>query len=301
MLRAIILVVGTGLLIYAAGLAVISLYNISRSPDSVVEETARVAPDDLVGAELPERPLPSDPNRSRENPQQRAAYERIARLYYSVFRVRFERYRQPDDQRLSYGDFNNRYVDTAARMAAVGRGDVNFDNDISDLTGLVRTVAAASLLPGTRQRLESYRNARRVQVCQNVQRTRISMEPGWNSYGTDCPNWYENLGCPTQRPVQTPYTARECSMRFPDGTQSHLQILRAYQDQFFRLLGERRVANAANAQQSRAAIRAANEQGQQDLWRAVTIVGSFLALMFFFLLIAIERHQRRLATEKGSA
>jgi hypothetical protein len=86
-------------------------------------------------------------------------------------------------------------------------------------------------------------------------------------------------------------------MRYPDGTQSHLQIFRAYQDRYFQLLTQRRAANTARAQASREGIVAGIATGKQNLWTVLTLVGGFLVLMFFFLLIAIERHQRRLASE----
>jgi hypothetical protein len=37
--------------------------------------------------------------------------------------------------------------------------------------------------------------------------------------------------------------------------------------------------------------------GHLSLVTALQIAGGFLVLMFFFLLIAIERHQRRIAAE----
>jgi TRAP-type C4-dicarboxylate transport system permease small subunit len=37
--------------------------------------------------------------------------------------------------------------------------------------------------------------------------------------------------------------------------------------------------------------------GKANLWTALTLTLGFLVLMFFFLLIAIERHQRRFARE----
>src|SRR6185436_15850260 len=52
-LRAAILIIATGLILYAAWLGVWSLYKISQSPTSVEEKVATVAPEELVDAEMP--------------------------------------------------------------------------------------------------------------------------------------------------------------------------------------------------------------------------------------------------------
>ena len=92
---------------------------------------------------------------------------------------------------------------------------------------------------------------------------------------------------------QEPYTDRQCSMQLPEGTQSHLDIFRAFQDRYFDLLTQRRSDNAREAQTQRESILEANQSGREGFWTSLLLAGSFLVLMFFFLLIAIERHQRR--------
>ena len=86
-------------------------------------------------------------------------------------------------------------------------------------------------------------------------------------------------------------------MEFPEGTQSHIQIFRAFQDRFFGLLHERRERNRRTAEADRNDILLGIVQGHLSLWDALKILGGFLLLMFFFLLIAIERHQRRMAAQ----
>jgi hypothetical protein len=299
LLRAAILIIATGLVIYAVVLAAISLYKISRSPDSVHEDVAAVSANELTSAEAPSTPQPSRPGGMRTNPAQRRAYDRILTQYYQLFRARFEPFRQSDDHALARTEFDNRFLDIQTRLAAVGRGDLNFDDDVADLQTLVNVMSEAAILPATQQRLRRYKAAQRVQSCQNVERTRPTVTLGWDSLSVSCPSWYENGGCAVARTVQTPYTARECSMRFPEGTQSHIQVFRAYQDRFFSLLSQRRTDNATHAQAARDNIIAGNLQGRLSLWTALLILLGFLVLMFFFLLIAIERHQRRLAAERS--
>jgi hypothetical protein len=84
-------------------------------------------------------------------------------------------------------------------------------------------------------------------------------------------------------------------MQFPEGTQSHAQIFRAFQDRYFSLLQERREANSSAAEKKRQDIIASISDGKLSLLTALQVLGAFLALMFFFLLIAIERHQRRIS------
>lgn len=293
LLRAMILIIATGLIVYAAVLAVVSLYKIAQSPDSVEEEVASVAPDELTNAELA-RPRTAAPSRgAATSPAHRRAYDQLLSQYHGLFRRRFEPFRQSEDQPLTRAQFNDRFFDTQARLDAIRRGDLNFESDIGDLRSLQQVMTAAADLPATRQRLQRYKSARKVQVCRNVERTRTTFAMGWNAYSTACPDWYENMGCAVRREVQTPYTARECSMRFPEGTQTHIQIFRAYQDKYFSLLTERRMANAANAETERAGIVEGITDGKLNLWTALMLVTGFFILMFFFLLIAIERHQRR--------
>lgn len=84
-------------------------------------------------------------------------------------------------------------------------------------------------------------------------------------------------------------------MKLPAGILSHTDLFGAYQDAYLSKLDEKRHANAAAAQNQREKILADNANGQARLLSALTVVGAFLALMFLFLLIALERHQRKIA------
>lgn len=301
LLRAIILVIATLLVGYALILAATSLYRIAQSPDSVKEAEAVVTPADLTAAEG----SPATAVATKEEPVydrgQRLAYDQLLTRYYQLFRTRFEPSRQKDDKQLSRAEFDDNFVGTRARLRAAAAGDLNFASDIADLQALLRTMGEAAVLPETQRKLTGYKAAKKVQVCRNVERTRTTTQRGWDRFSMTCPNWYsEPVGCAVTRQVQTPYTARECTMKFPEGTQSHTQLFRAYQDRFYRLLAERRRTNAAEAEAKRIGIVQGVAQGKLDLWRALAIAAAFLLLMFFFLLIAIERHQRRLARVEDS-
>jgi hypothetical protein len=295
-LRGFILVFATGLIIYAAGLVVVSLYKMSRSTTSVVEDVATVGGNDLVAAEGAEMRQPGDSEADRTDPRHQAFYRDFVRRYHALFRQRFEPFRQRVDRQLALDAFDDAYVGSADRLARVTSGSLNFAADRGDLELLLRSMSEAAQTPQTQRRLQAYRSARQVQVCRNVRRTRTVQRSGWDRYGTSCPGWYyPPYGCPVMRSVQEPYAQRVCEMRFPEGTRSHADIFRAYHDRFFALLDQRRRANAARAEAARASIMMGNVEGRFALGRAAYIFGGFLLVMFFFLLIAIERHQRRLA------
>jgi hypothetical protein len=84
-------------------------------------------------------------------------------------------------------------------------------------------------------------------------------------------------------------------MEYPPNTQSHSEIFRAFQDKYLTLLHDRREANTNEAARKRSEIQAGKIAGAAALFTSLQILGGFLVLMFFFLLIAIERHQRRKA------
>jgi hypothetical protein len=296
-LRGFILIFATFLILYAAGLAVVSVYKISRSPSSVVEQETTVNGQDLLAAEGLEMTRPGEAGvRDRTNPAHRQFYQQFVRRYHALFRQRFEPFRQRVDRQLALDAFDDAYVNSDGRLEAVTEGRLDFAGDRADLELLLRAMTDAAQTPQTQRRLQAYKNARQVRVCRDVQRTRPVQRSGWDRYSTSCPDWfYPPYGCPATRTVQQPYTQRVCEMRLPEGTRSHADIFRAYHDRFFSLLGQRRRSNSANAAAARLDILYGQIEGRLSLTKAAYIFGGFLLVMFFFLLIAIERHQRRLS------
>lgn len=292
-LRAMILIIATLLIFYAAGLTAVSLYKVGQSPSSVQEKVATVAPEELTTAAAPPAPDAGDDSEPATNPAHRAAYDQFLRRYHQLFKTRFETFRQGEDRQLTLSEFDDNFVNSGTRLSAVNERTLNIGSDIADLRTLLQVMTQAAALPETKQRLLRYKRARKVSVCNNVQRTRTTYREGWDPYSTSCVNWYYDMGCSVRRQVQTPYTARVCNMRFPEGTQSHSQIFRAFQNEFYSLLNRRRANNVAEAEAERLGIIQDIAEGKLNLITALKIIAGFLVLMFFFLLIAIERHQRR--------
>jgi hypothetical protein len=297
LLRAVILLIATVLLAYAGWLGIASTYKISRSPDSVKEAPASVSADELTDAQLPSDSADSAANKQpATNAEYAKYYQNFAGRYYELYRTKFEPYRQAEDKQLSLTEFDDSFLNTSARLAAVAKGDVKFSDDQSDLEALLAVMNEAADKPMTRGRLEKYRAARKTPVTRSVDKVRTEFQRGWDSSATSCPNWYDNpVGCAVIRPVSIPYTEQVTELQYPKGTQSPAQVFRAFQDRFFDLLQQRREANAAKANGERESIVSGIADGKLSLVTAMEMLGAFLVLMFFFLLIAIERHQRRIA------
>lgn len=302
-LRAVILVIATVLLAYAAWLAISSANKISRSSDSVEEANATVQPDELTDAELP---APSTPSTASSKPKASSAYQRyysnFADRYYALYNGKFQPYRQQQDKQLTRAEFDGAILNTPARLKAITDGNLSFEADKADLENLLTVMSAAAEKPATLNRLRRYQSAKKVPVTKQVERTRTTFVDGWDSSSTACENWYTSpVGCSARQAVETPYTEAVTTMEFPAGTQSHTQIFKAFQDRFYTLLEGRREANAQKAERERQGIVSGIADGHLSLVTALQILGGFLILMFFFLLIAIERHQRRLAQMTDAA
>jgi hypothetical protein len=298
-LRAVILVVATGFLLYAAWLGAWSLWKIGQSPSSIVEQPAAVTADELTDAEMPVRStaVEAQSDGPKVDPVQQRYYSSFVNRYHNLYRTRFEPFRQKEDKPLSRDQFDDAFVKSNERLQAAAKGDLTFAADKADLNSLLTVMTEAAGKPQTQQRLQRYKTARKVSVAKKVQRTRTETREGWDFNAYSCENWYENGGCATTRSVQVPYTQTVRTFEFPQGTQTHTQIFRAFQDCFFSVLQERRERFRAEAERKREEISVGNLMGRVTLWTMLQILGGFLVLMFFFLLIAIERHQRRLATQ----
>lgn len=302
-LRALILIIATLLVVYASWLALSGLYGVLQSPDSVQEDVAAVNATELTSAELPDAEISRSPEQRgpKVDVAHRNFYAGISKRYFELFRARFEPFRQPEDKQLSKDEFDDAFLKTEDRLDAVTNGKLNFDSDRADLQSLLKVMGEAAALPETQDRLKRYKSAKKTQVAKKVQRTRTEYRRGWDTYSTACPNWYESpIGCAASRAVQVPYTETVKVMEFPKGTQSHTQIFRAFQDRYFSLLQKRREENANAAEAKRAKIADGIVSGRLSLYTALQMLGGFLVLMFFFLLIAIERHQRARPMAQGS-
>lgn len=293
LLRGAVLVVATAILVWAAWLAVSSIYRIARSPDSVSEKQVSVAAADLEPAKTSNSELSLNEKSAVVSPEQQKFYQNFVTRYYALYRNKFEAFRRSEDKRLSKDEFDDNFLQSNKRMQDVAGATGAFTRDKADLESLFSTMQAAADLPAVKLRLDQYKRAQRKTVEREVRRTRTETRRGWDSYSSDCENWYVSpIGCAVNRQVSVPYTQKIRSTALPDGVVSHTQTFRSMQDRYFALLGERREQAKSEASAEREAIAAGNVQGWAGLGLLLWVLGGFVVLMFFFVLIAIERHQR---------
>ena len=300
-LRAAVLLVATALVGLAIWLAVSGTFKLSRSPDSVVEEKATVAAADLISGPIGTEPEPSLNEGGEPVPSTatRNAYRVRLNRYFDIYRNRFEPYRQAEDKQVSRDEFDDQYLRTAERAMSVAKGDLDEEQDLADLDQLMTIMNEAALDAKTVGLLQKYKAARKVEVRKTIDKIRTEVRRGWDSNSMACSDWYlRPYGCPTVRSVAVPYSETVTVKEFPKGTLSHSAIFDAYHRRYLGLLDERRTQNRIAAESERQSILDGKIEGGASLWSAVQLAGAFLALMFFFLLIAIERHQRKISSEQ---
>ncbi len=293
-LRAVLLVVATVLLAWALIWAAINLTRVLRSPDSVVEKPSVVASSEILTANVEQKKKSEGSPDDSASREQRAYYDGFIKRYYSLYSQKYQPFMRGDDKRLSMGEFDDLTINTEARLSAIRAGELNFETDKNDLEAYLPIVADATSNKATTDKLQKYRNAKKQSVTTQIRRVRYENRRGWDSLSTYCAGWYESpIGCPVNRRVEVPYSERVTQMRYPEGVLSPNALLKSYQDRYFALLAQRRSLNSADAETEREKITAGNITGWAGLSQATMIAGAFLVLMFFFLLVAIERHQRR--------
>jgi len=227
--------------------------------------------------------------------------EAIRKETLGVYRAGFRTYQRPDDkitdQQIVDFVWSEGRIDAFDGLAGVltdKDGKVLPDRDAVMLNAL-NLVQATAATDEFKKRLSAYRNAQKTNVCHDETRTRARLVEGWNSYATDCANWYTSpVGCSATRVIDEPYTAKVCEMKFPDGLQAPSQ-------QFADAV--KRYAEAASAKLSQArndadAKTAANMarkvEGHANMSTGGKLFLGFLAVMFLYLFVAMERHHRSL-------
>jgi hypothetical protein len=183
--------------------------------------------------------------------------------------------------------FDQRYLQTGDRLEAIKVGAGGFEQDKADLESLLTTMTAVAGNQKTVERLQTYRLAKKIPVT----RTESGMRSERYCYYYS--DYFDQCGVWDTRSV--PYSRKIQEMKLPAGIISHADLFGAYQDAYLSKLANKRDGIAAAAERKRNEIMADNVDGQVRLWTALQVVGAFLVLMFLFLLIALERHQRRIA------
>jgi len=291
-IRAIALVAATLLVIYAVWLVASGVYKSSRDVASVKEQPAVVSPEEVAAIDVGKISKTDAASNSDPLAAARSYYADFAKRYYALFKNQFQPFKKPEDQPLDQRAFEQRYLQTGGRLEGIKEGVINFEQDRADLESLLSTMTTVASDPKTISRLRAYQSARKTSVTRTESGTREERYCSYYGVYIDECITYDTRTVPYSRTVQ--------EMKLPPGVISHADLFGAYQDRFLSTLYDKREANAATAQEARQKIIADNFNGRARLWSAMGVVGAFLALMFLFLLIALERHQRRLAAAADS-
>lgn len=204
-------------------------------------------------------------------------------------------------------------ADAAAAMAAaLGQAPPADATSASDsvLNGLSRTanlfqtdaayaeaqnaaVAKAAADPRFTAKARGYRTAEKTaQAC----RTDYEVRSVWDATSTGCANWYyPPYGCSVRRQVPV----EKCEPAYPEGISSPLQLFTQLDESYRLSWTGKALASEAEAAEKTAQKEQVKAGAPVSLLLAVQIGGAFLVVMFLFLLIAVERHLRKVAQRRS--
>lgn len=156
-------------------------------------------------------------------------------------------------------------------------------------------VETANRTDAFKKQLVAYRDAKKVNICSEKTLTRSRQVSYWDSSAEYCSNWYVSpIGCSSTRMVEEPYVDTVCEMKFPDTleppAQQFASAIQRYVDS-----AESKLETASNdADDQTSANLRRKEEGIANITQSGMLFVGFLAVMFLYLFVAIERHYRRL-------
>lgn len=307
LLRVSSLVIATILLVGAAIFVVSGLVKQIGSSD-VEPELAQVAVGDIIPAEdAAATEKPSAPKAAAATPQPlwktRLTSAQQTRLF-ALYADKFEPSRRADEERVGRDQFFTRVFpdDRLQALDALplerlsgpeGKPFANFGALADDL---VRTMGEAAATASVKRQLGAYKRAAKVEVCETKIVVRKRQIAAWDSNSMSCPYWYEYpYGCSVTRTVDDPTPTRACEMRLPETLKKPVALYAELVGRYAETAAAGVDRQALAAEEERARILARKAEGKGALLSAGQWFLAFLAVMFLYLVVAIERHQRRLA------
>ena len=220
----------------------------------------------------------------------------------AIYRSRFKAFQRPDtkitdEQVVDYVWSEERI----AKFGALGNGKLH-NQDGQALSsrssvmlyalGLVDTAARSDEF---RQQLTAYRDAKKVSVCTDEVQTRTRTIEAWDSFSTSCSNWeISPIGCASTRTVDEPYIAKVCAMKFPDNLEVPAQQLASAVQRYADVADTKLKSAEIDAEEETARNFARKLGGQENMATSGKLFLGFLGVMFLYLFVAFERHQRSL-------
>ncbi len=298
-LRIIVLIFATVALAVAGFIALDGLRSFFTSTKVETEKVTVAASE--VAAEISQKQKEKDAALKGEAVESDAAKKAQAgflkgpfKAYYGVYRASAAKYNKPEDAVLSAAQLAD---ELGYSVEAFSKGEdptVAAFASSADFSAQITTAAKeASASPVYVQQLVRYHSAEKTAKSCSTQYVNRRV---WDSYSTACDGWWQSpVGCPAIRPMPT----QVCQPAYPDGITGPSRAFADF-DGGFRALWLKKADEAtAKADVERARREALKGSSGSKLMQAVYVFGGFLTVMFLFLVIAVERHLRRL-TVAGS-
>jgi hypothetical protein len=294
-LRIVVLVVATVFVIAAAVMLFNGLLKLSTST-AVKEAPVAISPAEVISGVATKKDINS-PASSAEATRlagEKKAFDRwmaeVFSKYYAPYRQLAIKYNKSDDAILTPETLASSLgYSLDALQAGEDKSVFRFVNDANYATQIIETANGLTVDARVNKQLQQYRSAQKTaQTCS----TDFVSRRMWDSNSVLCANWYEDpVGCSVVREVPV----QRCVASYPEGITSPAQAF-AQMDQGFKMLWESRQSTVAEeAATKRAALETKKASAGPTLLQALSAFGAFLAIMFLFLIVAIERHLRRLA------
>lgn len=211
--------------------------------------------------------------------------------YYAIYRQASESYKKPEDKTLSSEQLLDALGYDLGTYAAGQDPTTRLFVEDENYRAQIKTSVTAALAGADAVRLlREYKAAEKTaQSCSTAyERRRV-----WDSYSTACRGWYyEPYGCEVTRSVPV----ERCVPAYPDGIVSPAVAFGRADEAFRALWLEKFDKNASDAATKVSEREATRAQIGPKLLTALQIAIGFLVVMLFFLIVAIERHLRRLST-----
>lgn len=206
--------------------------------------------------------------------------------YYSVYRTAAEAYKKPEDELLSASQLMDALGYDLQTFADNDEKATAFILDANYQEQALAAVSAAMSDPAVVSQLTEYKAAEKTaKSCSTTYQRRSA----WDPYSTACYGWYRYpQGCQVTRSVPV----ERCVPAYPEGIVSPRVAFGRADQEFFRLWTQQSEQVRAEAQALRDEREATRAQIGPNLLLALQVLGAFLVVMFFFLVVAIERHLR---------
>ena len=294
-LRYSALAIAAGVLVAAAVFLALGLVR-QIGPDTIHPEGVAVRSDDLQPGEKSVAAKPASV------PSKSVISRQVRERTLTVYRKKFKSFQRPDtkitDQQVVDLIWSQERI---ASFNALNPAKLH-DHEAKPLGSveavMLNALAAiddAATKGSLQKQLAAYRNAKKANVCKDEVRYVSRVVESWNSYATNCPYWYESpIGCPSSRTISEPVVEQVCQMKFPDDLDAPAQVFASAVARYGELAASKIERARIEADLATATEHAKKLEGRANISLSGQLFFGFMAIMFLYLFIAMERHNRSL-------